>query len=199
MQISFTTEKRNEIEAIQRKFEQQLSRNIILQSTSQAINGTMGRSISKINKEIKADYNITSKYLKRIAKVSPKSRPDKLYAGIYLAYNPVPMIAFRAKQTKTGVNVTIRKGKPVSVRSAFIATMRSWHMGVFSRGWYEKGKGFVPNKKRLPVTQLMSASPFTMGTSKNIAPKITDFIGKEALRATEGILTARVRKLTGYR
>lgn len=47
---------------------------------------------------------------------------------------------YRYRQTKKGVSVAINKGKRSFIESAFVATMKSGHRGVFVR----KGKGRLP-------------------------------------------------------
>src|SRR4030095_16023346 len=44
----------------------------------------------------------------------------------------IPLIAFAARQTKTGVSYRLPKGRG-SIPGAFLATMRSGHTGVFKR------------------------------------------------------------------
>ena len=198
--ITFTEEKRGEIKRITQQFRNQLSEAQIKQGTAQAINGVMQRSISKINKGVKKEYNINSKYLARMAVVSPKAKQNELYAGIKLRYAPVPVVGFKPKQTGPAVSVAIKKGKKAMVRESFITTMRSGHTGVYARGHYEKG-GFVRGKEKTStgktrITEIQTASPFTMGTSQNIATEIRSFMGTEVLKRVEGILKGKVDKIT---
>ena len=200
MQIKITTEKRGEIERIQRDFKKHLSADVILRGTSQAINSTMKRSISKINKEVKKEYNITPKYLKRIAVVKPKASSGSLYAGVHLQHAPVPIIGFKPKEKQgSGVTVSVKRGRAKRLQSAFIATMQSGHVGVFARGRY--GKDFMwGNEKtasgKIRITEIKAPSPFAMGLSDTVAPQIQDFMGKEVVRATRGILQSRVDRMT---
>ena len=55
----------------------------------------------------------------------------------------VPVSAFPHRQTRKGVSVAINVGKRVLIRSAFVATLRSGHEGVFLR----KGKARLPIKE----------------------------------------------------
>lgn len=214
MNIKITTKKRGEIEAVQRKFKNQLSESVILKSTAQAINGALKKGItnkqSGVKASIAAGYNINKKYVDRAANVNPKATAKSLWGGIELGYKPVPMIAFNPQQTKTGIGITIHKGKKETVPSAFLATMKSGHVGVFSRGRVLKKAGYVPTKGlpegkgagkqrtksgKVAIGERVTASPHGMATSTNVAPKIAEFIGREALRATEGILQRRVSEL----
>lgn len=57
-----------------------------------------------------------------------------------------PVSNFPAQQQKRGVKATINKGRPALLKSAFVATMKSGHKGVFVR----KGDA------RLPIKELFS-------------------------------------------
>ena len=198
MEFKIETEKQHEIEAIQRRFADKLPESVILKATAQAINGTMKRAVPIINKAIKEEYNITQKGLKQITKVKPFARPSSLYAGLNINSNPLPLAYFRPKKTRTGVSVSVHKGKTMQIRNAVLRTEmfkdKSYGTGVWARGEYNKS-GFVPGRERKPFTELKTASPATMGLNEKVAPKVTDFMGKEVLRTTEGILRRRVEEL----
>ena len=220
MNITITTQKRKEIERIQKEFEGKLSNSVILRATAQAMNGTMKKAIPKIKKEVKAEYNITSKYLGRIAKVRPRANSNSLNAGIYLNCAPIPIIGFKPKETKNGVAVSIKKGETKVFKNAFRITFKSEHVGILGRGRYSKkwvhgwdlpnGRGKRYSRtlrtnekrnrgqitKRWAITEIRTASPFSMGVGKNVAPKVEAFIGKEVIRATRGILEAQLKKIT---
>lgn len=54
-----------------------------------------------------------------------------------------PVSNFPAQQQKRGVKATINKGRPALLKSAFVATMKSGHRGVFVR----KGEARLPIKE----------------------------------------------------
>lgn len=201
MKIEFTQEKRGEIERIQREFRNSLSPNEILRATAQGINSALSRSIPRINKRVKAGYNIKQKYLSRVATVSPKASSVALWGGIKINQNRLPVFAFKPKQIGLAISVAIHKGKTVAIRNAFVATMANGHMGVFSRGRYIKRTGFVPGREKtatgkIRITELYTASPFTMGVSKEVAQDVQQFMGNEVTARVHGILTSRVNKIT---
>ena len=200
MKIQITQEKRGEIERIQNEFRGKLSPNEILRGTAQGINSALSRSVPRINKRIKERYNITQKYLSRQAVVSPKANSNSLYGGIKINENRLPIIAFRPKQTGSSITVAIHKGKTVIIRNAFIATMASGHKGVFARGRYQKRTGFVPGREKtasgkIRITQLVTASPFTMGIAPDVRADVAEFMGREVSARVHGILTARVARI----
>lgn len=199
MDIKITQESRGEIERIQREFQNKLSTNEILRGTSQGINSALSRSISRINKQVKKEYNITQKYLSRVAKVLPKANSGSLWGGIKINAAPLPMIAFKPKQSESSISVSFHKGKAVHIRKAFIATMSSGHTGVFSRGKYIKGK-FVDERSKtqnnkIRVTQRMGPAVFTMSINKTVANDVQQFMGTEVSARVEGILRSRVDKI----
>jgi hypothetical protein len=55
----------------------------------------------------------------------------------------VPVSAYPLRQTRKGISVAINTGARSFIRSAFVATMRSGHRGVFLRD----GKGRLPIKE----------------------------------------------------
>lgn len=200
MQIKITQEKRGEVERIQNEFRNKLSTNEILRGTAQGINSALSRSVPRINKRIKERYNITQKYLSRQAVVSPKANGNNLYGGIKINEDRLPIIAFRPKQTGSSITVAIHKGKTVMIRNAFVATMASGHKGVFARGRYQKRTGFVPGREKtasgkIRITQLMTASPFTMGISPDVRTDVAEFMGHEVSARVHGILTSRVNRI----
>lgn len=201
MEIKITQEKRREVERIQDEFRKKLSKNEISRGTAQGVNSALSRSIPRINKQIKAKYDITQKYLSRQAVVSPKANSGSLYGGIKINESRLPVIAFRPKQSGSSISVAIHKGKTEYIRNAFIATMASGHKGVYSRGRYQKRTGFVPGKEKtangkVRITQLVTASPFTMGISPDVRTDVAEFMGNEVTARVHGILTSRVAKIT---
>ncbi len=200
MKLTITQEKRGEIERIQREFQKQLSPSEILRSTAQAINGVLSRSISRLKKQIKQEYNITQKYLSRSARVAPKAYSAHLYGGIEINESRIPLVAFRPKQAGSSISVNIHKGKPEIIHHSFIATMSSGHVGVFSRGRYVKKVGFVPGREKTTtgktrITELYTASVFTMGINYSVANEVSTFMGAELMARVEGILKSKVNKI----
>lgn len=196
MEIKITQEKRGEVERIQNEFRSKLSPNEILRGTAQGVNSALTRSIPRINKRIKERYNISQ----RQAVVSPKANSGSLYGGIKINESRLPIIAFKPKQSGSSISVAIHKGKTTMIRHAFVATMASGHKGVFSRGRYQKRVGFVPGREKtasgkVRITELMTASPFTMGISPDVRTDVAEFMGNEVTARVHGILTSRVNKI----
>jgi len=205
--LKMVTQKRGEIEAIQRRFKNNLSDREIKKMTKEAINYTMKSAISNksmgINASVKNEYNIKQKSLKGNSIIKPYAKDTALYAKIQLNKNPINIIAFNPKASKSGVAVSIKRGLSAVLPHAFIATMPSGHRGVYGRGRYVgnkwvhaidlpkgsgKGKRYTSSttgRKREAITELNTASIFTMGLSDKVAPQINNYIGTTVLTTLE--------------
>lgn len=215
MQLTITTEKRGEIEQIQRDFRRYLSEQEILRASSTAINGVLKRTQNRIRKLVSKEYNVSSKYMRRWVKIDPYSTPYSMWGGIQASTMPIPLIAFPAKQRGSTVVVTMHRGRPSPIPHAFIATVRGRggggpHTGVFSRGRYtksgfyyytkaERRKGGVGRTAtgKVRITQRMGTSPISMTMDDRIKNDITQYMSSEVTARVHGILTSRVKKIQG--
>lgn len=200
MDFKITQEKRGEVERVQREFRGKLSEAEILRGTAQGINSALTKTVPRLNRAIKNRYNIQQKHLSKRAVVSPKANSNKLYGGIKIDENRVPVHVFKPRQNGSNIIVAIRKGKTVIIRNAFVATMASGHKGVFARGQYSKRSGFIPGRQKtasgkVRITELFTASPLTMGISPEVRQDAQDFMGNEVSARVHGILTSRVNKI----
>ena len=213
MQIKITTQKRGEIERIQRDFKKHLSADVILRTTAGVLNQTVQRSIPILRKDIKTNYNIRkpNTSLKGLAKVAPRANTNHLAAGLELNHEPVPLRFFQHKQTDEGVEVSVRRGKSRLIRGAITQKVATFlqHEGVFMRGKYE-GNEFVRGRfggKKVTgksgksrnlgqVSQLKTASPFAMGLSKEVSQTVQDFQGRYVVDRMRGALQGQVDKIT---
>ena len=216
MKITITTEKRKEVEAIQKAFKKHLSDSVILRTTAAAINDTMKRAISNkqigLNTAVRREFNITQKGLQKAITRHPQATSQSLWAGIGLRSNPIPLekiyfpkIKQKRKKTKNGgiipvgpVEVTIRKGKTENIRNAVLRdekfTGRDYGRGVWSRGAYTP-LGFEPGSTRKPYSGLRTASIYSMGLSKEVAKPLQSFMAGRVVNETRRLLQLQVDKL----
>ena len=210
MKISVSIEGKRAVQDIQKEFKDQLSEKQILKTTAFALNETSRRAISFVRKEVRKEYTVNNKYLKRMAKLGKpaKSTPSGLYAEVLYSYKPVPMIAFKfkAQSKKKGsksnlrnIQVEIRKGKQTLLRHVFIATMKSGHTGIWAHGQYQHGK-FVYSRNKTAsgkdrMSEMQTASPFTLGTNKDIEKRAIEQIQKTLPSRLRALLQQRVDKL----
>lgn len=175
----------------------------IPKAVSMAINDTMRRTQAAAKREVKARYNVYSAIIQseKVYKVRFSS-PNHHHSDLKISTQQLPITAFKgvrqdAKETavdkegnksvfsrlknrgkKTGgVNVQILKGQKTHIRSAFIAVMKSGHVGVFARGEY--GKPFAFRKKRIkksgndnPIQELNTLNLSHTFLNAYIKPKI---------------------------
>jgi hypothetical protein len=211
MDYQITVEGRKSIAQIQKDFESKLGSDEILTSTARALNDTATRVQGFIRKEVRKNYTMNKKYLDRMSQVRKYAKGEQsgLYAEVVFRYKPIPMIAFNhsPKRRNGGVWVNIKKGKGVRFKRAFIASMRntskggeaSEHEGIFAAGRYV-GKEFIYDGSRtasgkVRITELKTASTFTMSTGKELQPKIRAYVDKNLPSRLSYFLQKKIDKL----
>ena len=198
---------------VAKKFESVLSEKEILRTAAFAVNTTARRVSTMVRKEVKKDYTISNKYLDRMSKLSKpaKGTIQGLYAELSYGYSTMPMVGFKFKDlnkergfvgfnTKTqGVRVEIKKGKQTILAHSFVKSMASGHLGIWGHGKY-LGKQFVhlketTSKGKIKITEMKTASPFTMYTNKTMSRRINEYVDKTLLSRFTAMLEAKVRKV----
>jgi vacuolar-type H+-ATPase subunit E/Vma4 len=208
-----TFEGRESISQIQRKFEAELNEKQIWHATAQAINDTSNRVQGFIRKQVRNNYTVNSKYLARMSFIRRRAKPEfsRLYSMIDFNYRPVPMIGFKHsgyKGSRQPISMEMKRGRAEVFRHAFIATMRnqdkggefSEHEGIYAAGRYE-GKKFVYANERTPsgkmrITELKSASAYTMAGAKESVPKINIYVDNYLPGRLKYFLQKKLEKLT---
>lgn len=131
-----------------------------------AINHTLGVSKTAASREIRKEYKIRAKDLNpalRVRKAKRGRNTWEIEGALVATGRPLGLIKFGAKQRAKGVSVNVM-GRRKIVAKAFIATMKSGHVGVFGRGGYNKGKfGFRYKRlkqhgKDLPIAEMQTIS-----------------------------------------
>lgn len=133
---------------------------------ARAINHTIAKAKTAASKDIRTQYKVKARDLSGKLALSKATRVSQT-GMIRVSAKPLPVMAFSARQNKKGVSVNIT-GKRKLIRSAFIATMKSGHKGVYVRGAY-KGSELTYRTKRinkkgpdLPIEEVHTASPYSM-------------------------------------
>lgn len=141
-----------------------LSPKVRRQATARALNRTILAVRTAASKEIRAKYNIRAKDIKATMRKRTASRLS-LEASLQSTGKGMPLIKFKATQTRKGVRATIKRGSRKALPGAFIATMKSGHRGVFARAQYKSGrlisrrKRINPsNKNDLPITEIKTVA-----------------------------------------
>jgi len=110
---------------------------------------TMKRTATKFKtfttQQVRKNYNIKAKDLKEYIKLK------KVGNGGYkfiIQGKTLGLEKFKARQTKSGVSVMIKKGNRIKLSHAFLAKDSNGNIRVFER----------ETKKRMPITRLFSVS-----------------------------------------
>jgi hypothetical protein len=99
---------------------------------------------AEASRRIRAQWNIkASRVNKTLSIIFPQVGGEMVWK-LRSSYGPTPLADFGARQTSKGVSVMIYKGGGRQViPGSFLATMKSGHVGVFTR----------MGKKRLPIQE----------------------------------------------
>lgn len=147
-----------------------------------AINKTAVSTRAFAVKKVSQEYRLTQKRVRSELKIS-RATPWRQEAKIHGSGAPgIPLFEFaptpkRVPSTlrlksggyspKRGIKVMVRKGSRKIVEGAFIAQMRSGHVGVFQRR--------METGEKLPIKELYGPSPIRILDSDRYAIPIDDF------------------------
>lgn len=152
----------------------------MLRALNRAGVDTIRRTRAEANRRVRERKAVkVSEASKGLHMVFPSSAKnwETLVWKLGFSGKPIPVIKYgRPRQVKDGVAVTINVGKRVTIKSAFIAKMKSEHLGVFKR----------EGKKRLPIKELLSTRVSDVGH---------DFIEPLATKAAVTFSTAFARTM----
>lgn len=217
--ISIKFEGKNSISEIQKKFNKELSQKEILKTTAHTLNEVSNRLQKFLIKQIKKEYTISEKYIERLGSKydREKATPKKLFVSTNFRYKPMPLIAFKWSgkfSTKDnwneGVGVEVKKGKSMYFKHAVLLNMKtkpsrdtgevSRHIGIFGKGRYI-GKKFVSDGSRTRtgktrLSEFKSVSAFTMVTSKEMQPKIIQYIDNTLPKRMQHNLQRKLDRMT---
>ena len=103
------------------------------------------------------------------------------------------------KGVKRPITVTMKKGRAQVFRHAFLSTFRSGHTGIFARGRYSRGKFVYSNTEtrtgHTRITELSSASPFTMMSIQPMQEKINNYIERSLPPRLQFFLQQKVDRM----
>ncbi len=121
-----------------------------------ALNKTATQGRVFASKEVRKEYTVKSKYIKRGISVY-KATKIKYSATITAKGKRLPLSQFSVSQNKRGTTIHVRRGHKKLLKHYFIATMQSGHKGVFVRFGEKriptKGKYAKTKIKRQPIVE----------------------------------------------
>lgn len=138
-----------------------------------AFSNAINRGLSKIKtgafKEVKRVYTVQSRALSDATSTNVKKASTGDLAGhVHFAGYEIPLYKFNVTPKKAGtgkqVRATMKRGGGAVYDSAFIAEMRSGHIGVFHR----------ETRKRLPISEYMGLSAAHMVGEAAVADKLQE-------------------------
>jgi len=106
---------------------------------------------AEASKRIRARKRIRVSATRRVLDIrtAKGSTLESLEWALRVRGGSVPLSAYPHRQVKSGVSVEVNVGERKILKSAFVATMRSGHEGIFLRR----------GSKRLPIAERMSSRP----------------------------------------
>lgn len=112
---------------------------------------------------------------------------DDLEWELGFSGKPVPVIAFPARQVRSGVSVLINKGKRTIIRSAFIATTESGHRAVWKR----------VGQSRLPIRELLTSRISDVAKDADVLPELAQVATTTFSASFARVMKAELDKLGG--
>lgn len=122
-----------------------------------ALNRAAKSAVAQTVKFIREAYNIKASDLKNEIKITRANKLNKKVT-LKVSHKAISLVKYgSARQNKSGVSVTVTRGKRQKIKSAFIAEVgKGHHKGVFKR----------VGKKRLPIKELYGPSAMQLMSSK---------------------------------
>lgn len=167
-----------------------------------AVRRTIARGRQIAAKTVQERLNVQRKYIdsptNRSAAIKTFVPPGGASGSIFINQVKMPMSAFKARQTKSGVVVTIDKAKPSrTFRHAFIATVRTaglddvheGHRGVFERSERAAPKVAARGRRVFERSRALIEGKLTkdgfagrLHIDELFGPSILDFFSRDEIR-----------------
>jgi hypothetical protein len=159
----------------------QVTEKVLQQASVSALNKSVVSVRAALVDAIFSEYNLKKKDIRaelNVRRADAKSLEAEIYGSdaaripLY-GFSPSPnrspstrRLKSGAYSPKTGVSVVVKRGNRKKIAGAFIATMKSGHVGVFWR----KGK----KTGRLPVEELYSQSTISIASQEKYQTMLDD-------------------------
>ena len=120
-------------------------------TSSRTVRSRKRMKASRVNKALELQFPRGSKHI------------DDLVWRMKISPDLVPTSQYPYRQTRLGVSVAINKGKRTLIKGAFVATMKSGHVGIFMR----------EGKARLPIKEAFSSRVNDVMQDKATIPAVS--------------------------
>lgn len=142
--------------------------------------GTSGQRAmrAEAKRRIRAAKNLRAKIVNQSLTVRRETRggADGMSWALLLDGRPISLIAYKARQIRRGVSVSVNKGKRTVLRGAFIQRMPNGHRAVFVRR----------GNTRLPIDEKLGSRPVDVllknGQSEAVAQRGADVARRAFVR-----------------
>ena len=120
-----------------------VARSKVPRATARALNKVAAQAKTQAAREIKDRYQIGTRTISKYITVSRRASQTMLVAEVRAEGRPLPILAFKARQTRKGVSVEVVRGHRKLIAHAFIKTLKSGHRGVFARTSASGASGYL--------------------------------------------------------
>lgn len=180
-----------------------LGSDIVNKAMVSALNKIGAKAATAASRQIRDKYVIAAKNLRKRGTSNRrgidvvKARLGHAEAIILSSGQPLPLANFRvspktpvadqARKRRKGIRYQVVKGKRVQVKTAFVARMRSGHVGVFRR----------TTKARLPIRELFGPSIPQMFGEQQTLDSIFRTVAADAPEILQRELEFQISKAAG--
>lgn len=120
-----------------------LARQKVPRATARALNKVAAQAKTQAAREIKDRYQIGTRMISKYISIARRASPNSLTVEVRAEGRPLPILAFKARQTRKGVTVEVVRGHRKLISHAFIKTTKSGHRGVFARTSARGASGYL--------------------------------------------------------
>lgn len=141
---------------------------------------------SEASKRVRQRKRIKASYVSRsLTMTRPKGTDiSAMTWELNASGDPVPLVAYPARQTAKGVSVEVNRGKRTLLKGSFLASMSSGHRGVFQR----------VGKARLPIEEMLGSRPVDALLHKGEADAVAARGGKSMAATFSRLLPLEMAK-----
>lgn len=141
-----------------------------------AFTSAMGRALTRAStvasQEVRNTYAIKKKAIDEFTKTDiKKPTPSDVCGVVRFAGTQIPLYKYsltRPKEPTPGMKVRAGQKTATTFENAFIAKMKSGHLGIFERS----------NRGNLPIKEIMGSSMASMVGNENIMEKVQEETSK---------------------
>lgn len=143
---------------------------MLLRAARRAGSSAIRAARTQASREVRARKSLKASKVNKALRIRMPSGPqtlDSLEWRLVIDGRPLPVSAYPYRQTSRGVSVRVNKGSSKLIKSAFVATMKSGHTGVFRR----------EGKDRLKIKELFTTRVTDLFTEPGPVSRITERAG----------------------